>query len=216
MRWCLCKDKKSSAAICGAALIPMFAYAANQNQHHEESQVVAQEQIEPEAEKKPVSKYVLNYTMDSIDGKPTKLESYKGKVVLMVNVASKCGLTPQYEGLQELYDKYEKQGFVVIGFPANNFAGQEPGTDKEIQQFCSTNYGVTFPMMSKISVKGKDAHPLYAQLAAQPEPVGGEPEWNFDKFLVNRDGEVVARFKPRTTPEAPELRERIEQLLEED
>ncbi|MCA9277065.1 MAG: glutathione peroxidase [Phycisphaerales bacterium] len=167
-------------------------------------------------EKKPVSKYVLDYTMDSIDGKPVKLESYKGKVILMVNVASKCGLTPQYEGLEDLYEKYEKQGLVIIGFPANNFSNQEPGTDQEILQFCTANYGVSFPMMSKISVKGKDAHPLYKQLAAQPAPVGGEPEWNFDKFLINRDGEVIARFKPRTTPQDPELIRSVEKLLDSE
>jgi glutathione peroxidase len=165
-------------------------------------------------EEKPVSTYVLDYTMDSIDGKPIKLESFKGDVILMVNVASKCGLTPQYEGLEKLYKTHKEAGLKVIGFPANNFGSQEPGTDIEISQFCSKNYGVTFPMMSKISVKGKDVHPLYKQLAAQPEPVGGEPQWNFDKFLINRSGEVVARFGPRTTPEDPALIERIQELLE--
>lgn len=214
MRSCLCKNSKVSVAIYSAALIPMFAYAANQS--HTQDQAASTQVAEPETENKPVSKYVLDYTMDTIDGKPIKLDSYKGKVVMMVNVASKCGLTPQYEGLQGLYEKYEKQGLVIIGFPANNFANQEPGTDKEIQQFCSANYGVSFPMMSKISVKGKDAHPLYKQLAAQPEPVGGEPEWNFDKFLINRDGEVVARFKPRTTPQDPELIKSLEKLLDEE
>lgn len=211
---CLCKKSRLSVAIYSAALIPMFAYAANQN--NTQDQAAANQVSEPEMEKKPVSKYVLDYTMDSIDGKPVKLESYKGKVVLMVNVASKCGLTPQYEGLEDLYKKYEKQGLVIIGFPANNFSNQEPGTDQEILQFCTANYGVSFPMMSKISVKGKDAHPLYKQLAAQPAPVGGEPEWNFDKFLINRDGEVVARFKPRTTPQDPELIKSVEKLLDSE
>lgn len=214
MRRRLCKNTKVSVAIYSAALIPMFAYAANQN--HTQDQGAQTQVAEPVMEKKPVSKYVLDYTMDTIDGKPVKLDSYKGKVVMMVNVASKCGLTPQYEGLQGLYEKYEKQGLVVIGFPANNFANQEPGSNKEIQQFCTANYGVSFPMMSKISVKGKDAHPLYKQLAAQPDPVGGEPEWNFDKFLINRDGEVVARFKPRTTPQDPELIMSLEKLLDEE
>ena len=166
------------------------------------------------AEEKPVSKYGLEYTMDSIDGKPVKLDSYKGKVILMVNVASKCGLTPQYEGLEELYKQHKQDGLVIIGFPANNFGAQEPGTDLEIAQFCSHNYGVTFPMMSKISVKGKDVHPLYKQLAAQPEPVGGEPAWNFDKFLVNRSGEVVGRFGPRTTPDDAEMGKQIQALLD--
>ena len=211
---CLCKKSKLSVAIYSAALIPMLAYAANQN--NTQDQAAANQVSEPDMEKKPVSKYVLDYTMDSIDGKPVKLESYKGKVVLMVNVASKCGLTPQYEGLEDLYKKYEKQGLVIIGFPANNFSNQEPGTDQEILQFCTANYGVSFPMMSKISVKGKDAHPLYKQLAAQPAPVGGEPEWNFDKFLINRDGEVVARFKPRTTPQDPELIKSVEKLIDSE
>lgn len=211
---CLCKKSKLSVAIYSAALIPMLAYAANQN--NTQDQAAANQVSEPDMEKKPVSKYVLDYTMDTIDGKPVKLESYKGKVVLMVNVASKCGLTPQYEGLEDLYKKYEKQGLVIIGFPANNFSNQEPGTDQEILQFCTANYGVSFPMMSKISVKGKDAHPLYKQLAAQPAPVGGEPEWNFDKFLINRDGEVVARFKPRTTPQDPELIKSVEKLIDSE
>lgn len=162
-----------------------------------------------------MSKYVLDYEMKTIDGKPVKLESFKGKVVLMVNVASKCGLTPQYKGLEALYKKYKDDGLVIIGFPANNFGNQEPGTNEEIAEFCSLNYGVTFPMMSKVSVKGKDAHPLYKQLAAQPEPIGGEPQWNFDKFLVNHAGEVVVRHSPRVTPEDKDLIADIERLLKD-
>lgn len=214
MRCCLNKSSKMNAAIYGAAIIPMLAYAAN-NGNHGEIAGSNQGVIEPVTEEKPVSNYVLTYEMGSIDGKPVKLESHKGKVILMVNVASKCGLTPQYEGLEAIYKRYKKDGLVVIGFPANNFAGQEPGTDEQIAEFCTTNFGVTFPMMSKISVKGDDAHPLYKQLAAQPEPIGGEPSWNFDKFLINHKGEVVARHGPRVTPQDPKLVEDIERLLED-
>ena len=167
------------------------------------------------SEEKPVSKYVLDYEMKTIDGKPVRLDAYKGKVILMVNVAIKCGLTPQYEGLEALYKKYKDDGLVIIGFPANNFGNQEPGSDEEIAEFCSLNYGVSFPMMSKISVKGKDVHPLYKQLAAQPDPVGGEPQWNFDKFLVNHKGEVVVRHGPRVTPESADLIKDIERLISE-
>lgn len=171
---------------------------------------------EPIEEKKMVSKDVLGYEMEMLDGTMVKLESYRGSVVLMVNVASACGLTPQYEGLEALYREHKKEGLVVLGFPANDFGAQEPGTNEEIAQFCSGKYDVTFPMMGKIHVKGKEVHPLYKQLAAQPEPIGGEPEWNFAKFLVNRKGEVVARFGSRTTPSDPGLVEQVKKLLAED
>lgn len=190
-----------------AGLVPARAHASG---------VQTQPQDAQKQEKKPVSKYVLGYEMETIEGEPLKLESFKGKVVMLVNVASECGLTPQYEGLEALYREHKKEGLVIIGFPANNFAGQEPGTNAQIAQFCSTKFDVTFPMMAKISVKGEDAHPLYQQLAAQPEPVGGEPQWNFDKFLVNRQGEVVARFGPRTTPQDEALRAEVGALLRED
>jgi glutathione peroxidase len=131
----------------------------------------------------------------------------------MVNVASRCGLTPQYKGLQALYEHYEGAGLKVLGFPANNFMGQEPGTDDEIAQFCDMNYGVTFPVFSKISVKGDDIHPLYSELTSMPEPIGGEVLWNFQKYLVDREGNVVAKFGPRTEPEDPELVSKIEELL---
>jgi len=173
-------------------------------------------QIEPSKEKKMVSKDVLGYEMEMLDGTTQSLEQYRGKVVLMVNVASKCGLTPQYKALEALYRQHKKEGLVIIGFPANDFNGQEPGTSDEIAQFCSENYDVTFPMTAKIHVKGKETHPLYKQLAAQPKPIGGEPEWNFAKFLVNRKGEVVTRFPSRTTPEDPALTKRVEELLAED
>ena len=158
---------------------------------------------------------VLEYTMKSIDGKPAPLAAYKGKVVLLVNVASKCGYTPQYEGLEAVYRKYKDQGLVVLGFPANNFGGQEPGTDEEIKTFCSSKYNVTFPMYSKISVKGADKAPLYQFLtdtAANPS-TGGEIKWNFTKFLVDKNGKVIARFEPAVKPESAELTGAIEKAL---
>jgi glutathione peroxidase len=155
----------------------------------------------------------LDFTMKRLDGSEQSLTDYKGKVLMLVNVASRCGLTPQYKGLQELYGRYQGKGFEILGFPANNFMGQEPGSDEEIAQFCEMNYGVTFPLFSKISVKGDDIHPLYATLTSQPEPVGGEVLWNFQKYLVDRSGEVVAKFSPRATPEDPELVAKIEELI---
>ncbi|MBZ9937564.1 glutathione peroxidase [Mesorhizobium sp. BR1-1-16] len=135
-----------------------------------------------------------------IDGSETTLADYAGKVLLIVNVASKCGLTPQYDGLEALYAKYKDSGLVVIGFPANDFAGQEPGSNKEIAEFCRATYGVDFPMFAKISVKGDDRHPLYDWLAGDEDI-----SWNFEKFLIGRDGAVAARFSPKTVPEDPEV-----------
>jgi glutathione peroxidase len=155
----------------------------------------------------------LDFTLDRIDGTPEPLSTYRGQVLLLVNVASRCGLTPQYEGLEALYGRYRDRGFAVLGFPANDFAGQEPGTDEEIAEFCRSNYGVRFPMFSKISVAGADPHPLYRMLTGLPEPLGGPIEWNFQKFLVDREGRVVARFAPRVAPEDPSLVEEIERLL---
>lgn len=146
---------------------------------------------------------IHDFTLDSIQGQPTPLSTFSGKVVLLVNVASKCGFTPQYEGLEALYRKYKDRGLVILGFPANNFAGQEPGTNEEILAFCKRTYDVTFPMFSKISVKGADKAPLYQFLtdkAAHPE-TGGEIQWNFTKFLADRDGKVIARFESKVTPE---------------
>jgi len=141
---------------------------------------------------------VYDFTMKSIDGKATPLSSFKGKLVLVVNVASQCGFTPQYKGLEALYEKYKDQGLVIAGFPANNFMAQEPGTDEEIKTFCSTKYNVTFPMFSKISVKGADQAPLYKFLT---ETSGGDIKWNFTKFLVDRNGNILQRFEPAVTPE---------------
>jgi len=158
---------------------------------------------------------VLEYTLNSIDGKPAPLAQYKGKVVMIVNVASFCGYTPQYEGLEKIYEKYKDQGFVILGFPANNFGAQEPGTNEEIKTFCSRKYNVSFPMYSKISVKGEDKHPLYQFLTdKQANPsTGGEIQWNFTKFLVDRDGKVIARFEPNVTPESTGVTSAIEKAL---
>jgi glutathione peroxidase len=157
----------------------------------------------------------LSFTMKSLDGKDVDLGKYQGKVVLIVNVASKCGLTPQYKALQALYAKHEKDGLVILGFPCNQFLRQEPGTPEEIQQFCSVNYGVTFPLFAKIEVNGDGACPLYKQLTGlDAKPVGkGKISWNFEKFLIGRTGDVVARFSPRTTPDSPEVLKAIEAEL---
>ncbi len=157
-------------------------------------------------------KSVYDFTMKNIDGKDIKLSSYKGKVLLIVNVASRCGYTPQYEGLQKLYTTYKDKGLVILGFPANNFKEQEPGSNEEIKEFCSLKYGVSFPLFSKISVKGDDKHPLYKYLTENPEN-GGEITWNFNKFLVSKDGKVLAHFSQKDKPEDPKMAEAIEAAL---
>ena len=159
---------------------------------------------------------IYDFTMRDIDGKDVSLSAFKGKVLLIVNVASKCGLVGQYEGLEKLYATYKDRGFVVLGFPANDFLGQEPGTEAEIKSFCTLTYGVTFPMFSKISVKGKDIHPLYAFLTSkETNPAfGGAISWNFNKFLIGRDGTVVGRFGSRTKPEDKELVEAVEKAVQ--
>jgi glutathione peroxidase len=161
-------------------------------------------------------KSVYDFTMKDIDGRDVRLKTYKGKVSLIVNTASKCGYTPQYEGLQKIYEKYKDQGFVVLGFPANNFGGQEPGTNEEIKEFCTLKqYKTTFPLFSKISVKGEDQHPLYKYLTnAQTNPAfAGDIKWNFNKFLVDKNGKVIARFDSKATPESAEVTGAIEKAL---
>ncbi len=154
---------------------------------------------------------VYDFSLNSIDGQAAPLAAYKGKVLLLVNVASKCGFTPQYTALEALYEKYKDQGLVVIGFPANNFMAQEPGTNEEIKTFCSRKYNVTFPMYSKISVKGDDKAPIYQFLTEQK---GGEIKWNFTKFLIARDGTIVSRFEPAVKPDSPEVVAAIEKALQ--
>lgn len=160
-------------------------------------------------------KTIYDFAVKDIDGKLVSLEEYKGKVVVIVNVASKCGLTPQYESLQKFYDKYKSKGVVVLGFPANNFMGQEPGTEAEIKTFCSTKYNVTFPMFSKVSVKGKDIAPLYTYLTRKEQNgvFDTEVKWNFQKFIVDKSGNVIQWFDPRTTVEDADFLKAIEYAL---
>ncbi len=159
---------------------------------------------------------VLRHTMTDINGEDIPLSQYEGRVVMIVNVASKCGFTPQYEELESLYQQYREAGFVILGFPANDFMGQEPGTDAEILEFCSLNYGVSFPIFSKISVLGRNKAPLYDDLVSRrtnPDH-GGMIKWNFTKFLIGRDGKPIARFGPATSPSADEVIQAIEAALD--
>jgi glutathione peroxidase len=162
-------------------------------------------------------KNVFDFTLNSIDGQPTPLVSFKGKVVMLVNVASRCGFTPQYSALESVYEKYKDRGFVIVGIPANNFGKQEPGTNQEIKTFCTTKYKVSFPMMSKVSVKGGDITPLYQFLTdkSASSKTGGEIQWNFTKFLVGPDGRIIARFEPEVTPDSPEVVAAIEKALDD-
>ena len=162
-----------------------------------------------------INKSVYNFVMKDIDGKEVDLSDYQGKVLLLVNVASKCGYTTQYEGLQKIYSKYKDLGFVVLGFPANNFKGQEPGTDEEIKEFCQMNYGVEFPMFSKISVKGDDIHPLYKFLTSKEGSgeYSGEISWNFNKFLIDSSGKVINRFASKDKPESEKVVSAVESAL---
>jgi glutathione peroxidase len=178
-------------------------------------QVMGQNVIkEPNAPATQPSTSPLTFTVKDIDGKDYDLAQLKGKVVMIVNVASKCGLTKQYAGLQKIYDTYKDRGFVIVGFPANNFGGQEPGSEEEIKTFCSTKYNVTFPMMSKISVKGDNQHALYDLLTHKtPQEFQGEIGWNFTKFLVDRNGQVFARFASKTTPQDEQLVAAVEKAL---
>ncbi len=159
---------------------------------------------------------IYDFTLPSIDGKPLPLANFKGKVLLVVNVASRCGYTPQYSALESLYEKYRDQGFVIVGFPANNFGAQEPGTNEEIKTFCTRKYNVTFPMYAKVSVKGDDQTPLYRYLTGQTGPsLAGDIKWNFTKFLVDRQGNVVQRFEPAVTPDSSEVVSAIEKQLKQ-
>src|SRR5712664_974915 len=158
---------------------------------------------------------IYGLELPRLNGKPESLSAYSGKVVLAVNVASRCGFTPQYGGLQALQDSYADRGLVVLGFPCNQFFHQEPGTAEQIQEFCSLNYGVTFPLFAKLDVKGETQHPLYSILSESPDDSGkaGNVTWNFEKFLVGRDGHVVRRFRSKVTPEDPRIVEAVESLL---
>jgi glutathione peroxidase len=151
--------------------------------------------------------------LKDINGKETSLKQYDGKVLLVVNVASKCGLTPQYKALEALHRKYKDQGFTVLGFPCNDFAGQEPGSNEEIKQFCSTKYDVSFPLFDKLHVKGPEQHALYTALTGKDAPFPGDVKWNFGKFLIGRDGKILQRFEPKVTPDSDEVAKAIETAL---
>lgn len=151
--------------------------------------------------------------LKDINGKDTSLKEYEGKVLLVVNVASKCGFTPQYKALEAIHRKYKNKGFTVVGFPCNDFGAQEPGTPEEIKQFCTQNYDVTFPLFAKLHVKGAEQHPLYAELTGKNSPYPGDIKWNFGKFLVGRDGRILKRFESQTKPDAPEVTGAIEAAL---
>ncbi len=176
--------------------------------------VVATAVAEPQTEGNTMTT-LYEIEAQRITGESVKLAEYKGKVMLIVNTASKCGFTGQYDGLQKLYETYGEKGLVVLGFPSNDFLGQEPGSNEEIQSFCRLNYGVTFPMFAKVAVKGDDAHPLYRFLTSEETNPGFSDKisWNFNKFLVNRDGKVVARFGSRTKPDSKELVDAVEKAL---
>ena len=160
----------------------------------------------------PAATNVHEFTLNDIDGKPVPLAEFKGKVVLIVNVASRCGFTPQYTGLEALYEKYKGQGFVIVGVPANNFGSQEPGTNEEIKTFCTRKYNVSFPMLAKVSVKGDDITPLYKYLT---ETKGGDVKWNFTKFLIGKDGQVAERFESAVKPDDPALTAAVESALKQ-
>jgi glutathione peroxidase len=156
---------------------------------------------------------VYDVPLKDIDGKDTSLKAYKGEVILVVNVASKCGYTPQYKGLEAIYQKYKGKGLVVAGFPCNQFGKQEPGSNEQIKEFCSSKYSVTFPMFDKLEVNGAGRHPLYTRLAGSDSPFPGDIKWNFNKFLIGRDGKIVKRFDSKATPEGSEVTAAIEAAL---
>jgi glutathione peroxidase len=156
---------------------------------------------------------IYDIPVKDIEGKATSLKPYQGKVLLVVNVASKCGLTPQYQALEATYQKYKDKGLEVLAFPCNQFGGQEPGTNEEIKQFCSSKYSVSFPLFDKLDVNGPQRHPLYTALAGEKSPFPGDIKWNFGKFLIGRDGKILQRFEPRTTPDSPEVIQAVEKAL---
>lgn len=196
-------------ALC--ALMALVAFSATAEEPKGGSQVVPQPANVDAAQ----ARSPLDFTMKDIDGQDVQLSKYKGKVVLIVNVASKCGLTPQYEQLQKLHEKYHERGLVILAFPANDFRGQEPGSEKEIKEFCTSKYNVQFPLFAKVHVTGTDQCELYKFLTSKEKngEFGGDIEWNFAKFLVDRDGKVVARFKARMKPDDPALVEALEKAL---
>ncbi len=156
---------------------------------------------------------IYDIKVKDIDGKETSLAAYKGKTILIVNVASKCGLTPQYKALEAAYEKYKDKGFVILGFPCNQFNRQEPGSNAEIKEFCSSKFSVTFPLFDKIDVNGEKRHPLYVALAGKESPFPGDIKWNFGKFLISKEGKIINRFEPRTKPDAEDVTKAIEAAI---
>jgi len=203
------------AFIAGAFALSAAAFVVTAKPADRKADVIKEPTAAPAKAEKDHPVSPLDFKLKSIDGKDFDLSQFKGKAVLLVNVASKCGLTPQYEALESVYEKYQEKGFVIVGFPANNFGGQEPGTEAEIKQFCSSKYNVKFPMTSKISVKGDDQHPLYKFLTSKDTAgdFAGDIEWNFAKFLVDRNGNVIARFASKTKPSEPQVVAAIEKAL---
>jgi glutathione peroxidase len=175
------------------------------------AEAAAKEKAAKDAEAK--GPQLLDITVNSITGTPVDLKQYQGQVVMIVNVASRCGFTKQYDGLQSLFANRKDSGLVILGFPSNDFMGQEPGTNAEIAEFCRANFGVTFPMFEKIAVKGDGAHELFKRLTLAAREMGGEPSWNFTKYVIGRDGKLAARFGPRVAPDAKELTETLDRLL---
>ncbi len=177
-----------------------------------QGQTSAAQPLSPDVVSKMLNKSLYDFEVTAIDGKLVSMKQYKGHMILIVNVASKCGYTPQYEGLQKLYTHYKVKGLIVLGFPANNFRGQEPGTDVEILDFCKSTYGVTFPLFSKISVKGPDMHPIYQWLLSNSDATK-DIEWNFNKFIITSSGKIQNRFNHKVKPDSPEMIAAIETVL---
>lgn len=198
---------KSGLAVL-TAMILTFSFVVVTASEKEETKNMAQEKSAPTL----TGQDYTTIPFESISGEKMSLKDWQGKVVLLVNVASKCGFTPQYAGLEKLYQTYKDKGLVVVGFPANNFGDQEPGTNQEILNFCRTNYDVTFPMMAKVSVKGSDKHPLFVYLT-EKSSIPGEIQWNFSKFLLDKKGNLVARYPSQVKPDDKELIAKIESLL---
>lgn len=200
------------AGLCAALVSSAFA---QEKQPVKPGEKPAQAKPDDKKGAEVAAKSPLDFKVKDIDGKDVDLSQYKGKVVMIVNVASKCGLTPQYEQLEALQKKYGDQGLVILGFPANNFGQQEPGENSQIKQFCTGKYGVTFDMFAKVSVKGDDKCPLYQFLTSeeQNKGFGGDIQWNFTKFIVGRDGQIIQRVEPKTKPDAPEVVKTIESAL---
>jgi len=214
---CVCKSSLGLLAVAGLGLAlglaPLSQPADKASDPAKPAPAAQPKKDDSKKADAKVDPFVLGFKMKRIEGAEEDLATYKGKVVLIVNVASKCGYTPQYEGLEKLYESKKDKGFVILGFPANEFGKQEPGTNEEIKEFCTSKYSVKFPMFEKIVVKGDGVAPLYKKLAAQPAPIGGEPKWNFTKFLVDKKGNVVARYEPKVAPDDEKLSKKIDELL---